>query len=202
MPLPRRTLPLLASLLAIALSFAAGFTACLHLKSASPDSVRKQNLLAAGSAPAAVRSAVLQDLDALQSGYLKRDPGQIAALTANLFPSDGEILILGTDTGEWVRGSSDAGQFIAADWRYWGDLRLDVENAIVWSRGDVAWLATIGNVSFKNRIRPVRFTAVLTNENNRWVFRQMHFQWDDKDPVRRDLLRPQTYIRLLTRTPR
>jgi hypothetical protein len=117
-----------------------------------------------------------------------------------LFPADGDLLILGTNGGvdEWARGASNASRFIAADWRGWGDVHLDVEHAIVWSSGDVAWLATIGDVRWHKSQRPLRFTAVLTREDKGWVFRQMHFQWDDNDPAKGDLLRPRTYLRLFS----
>lgn len=179
------------ALLAI-VSFFAGFVACLHLKS-----TREQSLLSAGNAPAAVRSMVLQDLERLQDAYSRRDPAQLPSLMDAVFPRDGDILILGTDGGEWIRDSVHAGQFIAADWQYWGDLRMDVDHAAVWSSGDVAWLATIGTVRFGARLRPLRVTAILTREQNKWVFRQMHFQWDDKDAAKQDLLRPRSYVRLL-----
>jgi hypothetical protein len=37
----------------------------------------------------------------------------------------------------------------------------------------------------------------LTREDDRWVFRQMHFQWDDNQPDLGDLLRRRTYVSLL-----
>jgi hypothetical protein len=179
-----------------AVSFFAGFVACLHLKSTAPAS-RDQRLLTKGNAPPEVRASVLQDLMRLQDGYTKRDPGQLHFLVDAAFPRDGDILILGTDGGEWIRDSVHAAQFIATDWRYWGDLRMDLDHPAIWSSGNVAWLATTGTVQFGNRLRPLRVTSILTREQDKWVFRQMHFQWDDKDAAKQDLLHPRTYLRLL-----
>ena len=44
--------------------------------------------------------------------------------------------------------------------------------------------------------RPLRFTAILTRQGDRWIFRQIHFQWDDRDPGVLGLLRSATYGRL------
>ena len=78
----------------------------------------------------------------------------------------------------------------------WSSHRVAGGNSV---RGEMslAWLAAIGSVTFSKRVPPTRSSAVLANENNRWVFHQMHFQWDDKDANRGDLLRPRTYLRLL-----
>jgi hypothetical protein len=187
-----------AALLVMA-GFIAGFRVCLHLRGYSPGPAREQNLAQSGNAPLAVRSSIVERLHTLQQGYAQRDPKQIDAFTHDLFADDGDVLILGTEGGteEWVRSGAAARQFIAEDWRGWGDLRLDVDHAIVWSSGSAAWVATIGSVQWKTRERPIRFTAVLTREEDRWVFRLMHFQWDDKDPSASDLLRSRTYLSLL-----
>lgn len=173
--------------------------ACLHLKSASPAD-RERSLLSAGNATPPVRMSVLQNLRRLQDDYSVRDPQRLPSLMRAVFPQDGDVLILGTDGGEWIRGSENAGKFIEGDWRYWGDLKIDIDHAIVWCSGDVAWLATIGEVRFDQGPRPLRVTAILTQEGNNWVFRQMHFQWDDRDAVKRDLLRPRSYLRLMEQT--
>lgn len=190
---------LLTVVLLVMLGFVAGFRVCLHVRGASPSPAREQDLAQPGNAPLAVRSSIVERLHTLQEGYTERDPKQMDAFTHDLFPSDGDVLILGTEGGteEWVRGGTAARQFIAEDWRGWGDLQLDVDHAIVWSSGSAAWVATIGSVHWKTRERPIRFTAVLTREEDRWVFRQMHFQWDDADPTASDLLRARTYLSLL-----
>ena len=54
--------------------------------------------------------------------------------------------MLGTDSGEWIEGYQRVGDFIANDWRGWGDVRLNVDNAMVSADNDVAWLTAIGTV--------------------------------------------------------
>lgn len=190
----------LSAVVSIALiGFALGCAVSLHLKTSSTDSLRQMELTQPGSAPSAVRKDVVESLHALQDGYTERDPKKLATLAHRIFPKDGDVLILGTDggTGEWMRGATSAQQFIENDWRHWGDLQFDADRSLVWSAGNTAWIATIGSVRWKNRNRPIRFTAILTREDDRWVFRQMHFQWDDNQPDLGDLLRRRTYVSLL-----
>jgi hypothetical protein len=143
-----------------------------------------------GDAQEQVRAAVLTSLRAFQSGYSKRDPATISSFMEQLFPKDRDILLLGTDSGEWIEGYQRVGDFIAGDWRGWGDVRLDVENAMISADNDVAWLTTLGTVgSGSSPPRVIRFAAVLTRSNGRWLFRHIQFQWDDRPESLAELLR-------------
>ena len=113
-----------------------------------------------------------------------------------LFPESDDVLLLGTNGGEWIRGFRAVGELIRSDWQYWGDFRFAVEDSIVWGSGDVAWIASVGTVHGPNWDRPVRFSAILTRNGDNWLFRQVHFQWDERDPSPFDLLQPTTHARL------
>ena len=139
----------------------------------------EHNLSHKGDAQDQVRAAVLVSLRAFQSGYSKRNPAIISSFMEQLFPKGGDILLLGTDSGEWIEGHQRVGDFIANDWRYWGDVRIDVNNAMVSADNDVAWVTTIGTVGAGPSPRAIRFTAVLTRSEDRWLFRHIQFQWDD-----------------------
>lgn len=179
--------------------FASGYICCLRARSAPPSDMRQRELLQPGDAPPAVRAGVLASLREFQQGYARRDPNQIQAFMQSLFPRNGDILSLGTGggTAEWVRGYDASAQFIQSDWRGWGEVQLDTDHALVWSSGDVAWVASLGTVQFQHTARPLRFTAILTRQGDRWLFRQLHFQWDDSDPDATDLLHPHAYFRAL-----
>lgn len=188
----------LAAMLFLFCGFAAGFLACVNLQGSSHPKAHPQQLLQPADAPAEVRAGVLDSLRAFQDGYIKRDQQALESFMKTLFPQDADVLILGTEggTGEWVRGYPTAARFIAEDWRGWGDFRFDVDHALVWSTGDVAWVASMGSVRFNTSYRTIRLTAVMTRDRDRWVFRQLHFQWDDSRPDASDILRPRTYLRL------
>lgn len=142
-----------------------------------------------GDAQERVRTEVLVSLRAFQSGYTKRDPAIISAFMDQLFPKDRDILMLGTDSGEWIEGYQRVGEFIANDWRYWGDVRLDVDNAMVSADNDVAWVTTVGTFGDGSSApRAIRFAAVLTRSKDRWLFRHLQFQWDDRPESLSELL--------------
>jgi SnoaL-like domain len=143
-----------------------------------------------GDAQEPVRAEVLASIRAFQSGYTKRDPAILPTFMEQLFPKDQDILVLGTDSGEWIEGYQRVGDFIAGDWRGWGDVRLDVDNAMVSADNDVAWVTTMGTVGTGSLpTRAIRFAAVLTRSNNRWLFRHIQFQWDDRPETLAELLR-------------
>ena len=77
-----------------------------HLKHVVPDDARRAYLASKGDAPAPVRAEVLTALRMFQDGYSRRDPRRLDAFMHRLFPESDEVLILGTDAGEWVRGYS------------------------------------------------------------------------------------------------
>ena len=176
--------------------FAFGFVSCLHLKSVASSDLRQQYLLQTGDAPAPVRAEVLVALRAFQEGYIRRDPKQLDSFMFRLFPESDDILLLGTDADEWVRGYRAVGEFIRTDWLKWGDFRFAVDDSLVWSEGDVAWIASVGVVHDQGADRPLRFSAILTRRGRNWLFRQVHFQWDDRDPRPSDVLRVSTYLKL------
>ena len=143
-----------------------------------------------GDAQEPVRTGVLVSMRAFQSGYTKRDPAILPKFMEQLFPKDQDILVLGTDSGEWIEGYQRVGDFIAGDWRGWGDVRLDVDNAMVSADNDVAWVTTTGTVgSGSLPTRAIRFTAVLTRSNGRWLFRHLQFQWDDRAETLAEMIR-------------
>jgi len=72
-----------------------------------------------------------------------------------------------------------------------------VNNSIVWSAGDVAWIASVGVVHGQRVDHPLRFSAILTRHGHNWLFRQVHFQWDARDPRPSDVLRVSTYLKLI-----
>lgn len=193
----RTTIIVLVSLAVLA-GFAVGFVSCLDLKSTASNENLKRQILRAGDAPPAVRSGVLDSLQAFQNGYEKRDVRNLDSFMKNLFAQNGDVLIIGVQSGtsEWARGYTSAAQFIQKDWQKWGDLRFDVDDSVVWSSGDVAWVASVGSVRSKDSERPIRFTAVLTRAGDRWVFRQIQFQLDQTDPEKADILNPHMYLQL------
>jgi hypothetical protein len=140
-----------------------------------------------GDAPRAVRAEVLESLREFQAGYSQRDPKQLDDFMQKLFPKDQDTRVIGTDVNEWENGYQSVARLIHADWIHWGDLHLSVDDSVVNSSADVAWLATTGTVVWPRYSRSIRYAAVLTRKDGRWVFRQIQFQWDERPVVLSDL---------------
>ena len=126
--------------------FSLGFISSRHLRSAARNDDRKAYLAQAGNATPSERTAVLAALRVFQEGYVKRDPRQLDAFMNRLFVKDDDVLLMGTDSGEWRRGYSQVAEFIGTDWTSWGDFRFAVDDSIVWCAGDVAWIVSIGTL--------------------------------------------------------
>jgi len=184
-------------ILLVCSSFAFGFFSSKQMKRSPSSDVRQQYLLQAGDAPPAVRAEVLATLRIFQEGYLKRDPGALDSFMARLFSENDDVLLLGTDAHEWIRGYRAVREFIRGDWLYWGDFRIAVGDSIIWSSGDVAWTASIGVVHSQGLERPIRFSAIMVRNGDSWRMRNLVFQWDERDPGLSDLLDPSTHIKLL-----
>ena len=192
----KRIFSALATALFVLGGFTFGFVSSQHLRNASSNELRQQYLLPAGDAPPSVRAGVLDALRDFQEGYVKRDPKNLNAFMNRLFPKDDDILFLGTDGGDWARGYPAVAESMRTDWLTWGDFRFAVDDSIIWSSGDVAWIVSVGVLHTQGSDRPVRYSAILTRNGNSWLFRQVHFQWDDRDPGLRDLFRPRTHLKL------
>jgi hypothetical protein len=191
----------LGVLLAVAAIFSAGYFTCLKTHHTTSPADTARMMQPAGDAPADVRSGVQATLNTLEQAYLRRDPSQIDALMNAAFAPNADVITLGAEglPYEWVRGPAEVRSFIQRDWQVWGLFRFDPTKAIVWSSGNVAWVATLGEVEFQGGSRQIRFTAVLEKRGDKWVFRQMQFQWNDGAATAGDLVRPQTYLTLIER---
>jgi len=196
---PRLRGLILASI-GIALAFCGGWEASRKLTTEPrfPALVRL-TLTNPGDAPPAVRAGVLDSLDALQKAYTRRDPAALPELMRHCFDPSLSVLAIGTDPTEWANGYEKVGRFIAHDWTSWGDVTLDLADAQISSAGATAWLATIGTVNIRQTVRPIRLTAVMSNAGDRWVFRQMRYEYDERPIQVLDLLSLTTLARIRLR---
>ena len=140
-----------------------------------------------GDAPTQVRAEVLESLREFQAGYSHRDPKQLDDFMQRLFPKNQDTRVIGTDVNEWINGYQSIAGLVRSDWLYWGDLRLAVDDSVISSSADVAWLATTGTVVMTRSSRSIRYTAVVTRGEGRWLFRQIQFQWDERPVILSDL---------------
>ena len=189
--------------------FAAGYLTCLMTRH-TPSAAETAAMLAQpGDAPAGVRTGVVATLAALAAGYGTQDSSRLDAVMNQVFATDADLLVLGADGygHEWARGREQARKFLTRDWAVWGDFRFDPAKTLVWSSGNVAWIATVGQVRYPHGNRQIRLTGVLEKRDGplrngpqlggQWVIRQLQFQWADGAATARDLIHGATYSELL-----
>jgi len=176
-----------------------GWLASRHLVLSSEEEGPSKTMITGGGASEEVRRGVLQALHAFQDGYTRRDVNHLPTFMSQLFPPSEDSVVIGTEPGEVIQGHEQIEHFIRSDWAGWGDVRLDVVNALVFDVGDAAWLTTLGSVRLHGSLHPMRFTATLICQDGRWVFRQVQFKWEDRIASLRQMLQPSAFWRLRLR---
>lgn len=96
---------------------------------------------------------VRDTLQKFQDGYDLRDVSLVSEFRKLFVPED-ELEVIGTGgiipgDDEWCLGPDAACKLVHSDWEGWGDLKLDVSDARVYTHGEVAWLATTGTVTME-----------------------------------------------------
>lgn len=87
---------------------------------------------------------ITQVLEMFQDGYTKRDTSIVDEYVERLFTED--VHLIGTGSSEWCDGMEDVKRIVESDWNHWGDLKLDIDKAVVRTRKDVAWFAVPGTL--------------------------------------------------------
>ncbi|MGD2077983.1 MAG: nuclear transport factor 2 family protein [Chloroflexota bacterium] len=100
--------------------------------------------------PANPRDQVRATLQAFQDGYAGRDLDTLDEFM-ELFVQDEGIELIGVGAAvrggnEWFQGPAAVRDIVQGDWKYWGDVLLDVPGAKITVSGDVAWLSTNGRI--------------------------------------------------------
>lgn len=116
---------------------------------------------------------VLQDF---QDGYIARDVARLDEFMKLFVPGDeAELIGIGASArnqNEWFQGTERIREIIESDWRYWGDVKLEVNEAKITVMGDVAWLSTVGAILQTDHIH--------TDEVTRFTLKQMKELVDDE----------------------
>ncbi len=105
---------------AMILCFAAGVYASRRIIVSPKPSTIQAYVENKGNASAEVRSGVLRAMNDFQGGYTRRDPAQLEAFMRTVFPSEGNIRVIGSEVNEWKNGPAAVSQLVKTDWQYLG----------------------------------------------------------------------------------
>jgi len=116
-------------------------------------------------------------LDKFCEGYANKD---IDALL-DLFDSDPDVLVIGTGEDEKRTGLDEIKIQFERDFCQSERLTVDFENVTISQQDSVCWVAGDTNVYFTTEAKAMhvflRFTAVLTQRDGKWLFVQTHFSF-------------------------
>ncbi|WBW94978.1 hypothetical protein [Oceanirhabdus sp. W0125-5] len=79
-----------------------------------------------------------------QEGYSNRDITKIDEFISELFIDSEEVLIIGTAYDEWCKGLKQLKELLYIDWFYWGNFKLDIDNAHIYCTDKFATVSTTG----------------------------------------------------------
>lgn len=86
-------------------------------------------------------------LNSFQQGYIKKNIEAVDDFVESIFVIKSPIYY-GTSSKDQSVGLDNVKRLVENDWRYWGDLNLDIENAIINTRDDFAVFITNGTVNW------------------------------------------------------
>lgn len=97
---------------------------------------------------AAYEKDIMHTLEKFQEGYTKRDLAMLDDFMDELFDQTKDTTIVGTNASEWCLGLKEVKQLIRNDWERWGDLSIDIDNALIYCVDDTAWLTVPAHVTY------------------------------------------------------
>lgn len=125
---------------------------------------------------AEMAEAVMQPLKSLAQYYKIRDVEQIDKCIDDTMLTD-EILILGTNPKEIFSGRERAKDLLWGDWKYWGQVDLNVKEAVFNRVGDVIHCVLRGSVKLDiwHFIIPIKITGILRKKDDKWLISKLQF---------------------------
>lgn len=141
---------------------------------------KEKSIYSLGNASESARAEIVEQLNAFQDGYSRRNTAQLQPFMEQLFSQD-NALVLGTMPNEILVDREGASRLVRSDWKSWGDCTFLMDNAHVSAAGEAAWVSTIGYVRFdlsRFLVLPLRFSAVLVKEDDTWRFQFVQFGFD------------------------
>jgi len=84
----------------------------------------------------------------IQKAYEKREVNDVDEFMDNLFHSKERLTVIGTSDNELCLEREAIKKLFISDWKYWGDVKLDIEKAIIRLHDCTAWIHLPGTVKY------------------------------------------------------
>ncbi|MEG0773079.1 hypothetical protein [Clostridium sp.] len=95
-----------------------------------------------------VNNELMEVLNIVQEGYIQRDLKEIDNFMGKLFDKDENVIVVGTSNGEWCLGYEEVKEIFLGDWEYWGDLRINTDEATIIPLGNTALIYTTATIKY------------------------------------------------------
>ena len=110
-----------------------------------------------------MENELMEVLNIFKLAYIKRDPKMVDSFMEELFDKDEDIIIIGTGASEWCTGYEEAKDIFLGDFEYWGDLRINAEEATIIPLGNTAVIYTTGTVKYSFSSNKGTYANYLAN---------------------------------------
>ena len=95
-----------------------------------------------------INSELMEVLNIFQDAYIQRDVSKVDDFMDTLFDKNENVIVLGTSCGELCLGYEEVKDIFLSDWEYWGDLRINAEEATIIPLGNTALIHTTGTIKY------------------------------------------------------
>jgi len=110
-----------------------------------------------------IENELKEVLNIFKQAYIQKDPKKIDSFMETLFDKDEDIIIVGTGASEWCTGYAEAKDIFLGDWEYWGDLRINDDEANIMPFGNTALIYTTGTVKYSFNDNADTYASYLSN---------------------------------------
>ena len=93
-------------------------------------------------------NCILEILNLFNTAYQERDSDKINSFMESLFDKNENSFITGTSDNELCFDYEKIKEIFISDWKYWGDLKLDLENMLLNINDNFAWVHCPGTVKY------------------------------------------------------
>lgn len=108
-----------------------------------------------------IKNELMEVLNIFQEGYLQKDTKKIDNFMDALFDNNESVIIIGTGGHELCIGYAEVKDIFLGDWEYWGDLRINADDATIIPLGNTALIYTTGTVKFSFDSKSETYTRFL-----------------------------------------
>jgi hypothetical protein len=108
-----------------------------------------------------IKNELMEVLKVFQEAYVQRDITAIDNFMNALFDKNKNIIVLGTSGNELCIGYDEVKNIFLSDWEYWGDLRINADEATMVPLGNTALIYTTGTIKYSFNSKSDTYTRYL-----------------------------------------